>query len=65
MTEPLEPIRVLIVDDHGSYRSGLAALLATAPDLLVIGEAADGESAVVLSADLQPDVVLMDIGMRA
>ena len=66
MTEATDapgPIRVLIVDDHSSYRSGLAALLATVTDLAVVGEAADGEAAVALVAALQPDVVLMDLAM--
>jgi DNA-binding NarL/FixJ family response regulator len=63
MTEPLEPIRVLIADDHASYRSGLAAVLATAPDLLVVGQAADGDEAVRAAARVQPDVVLMDLTM--
>lgn len=57
------PIRVLIADDHPSYRSGLAALLATAADLVVVGEAENGGSAVRLVQKLQPDVVLMDLAM--
>jgi DNA-binding NarL/FixJ family response regulator len=56
-------IRVLIVDDHTIVRSGLAALLATTSDLEVIGEAASGTEAVHLTAELRPDVVLMDLSM--
>jgi len=63
MTEPAPLIRVLIVDDHASFRSGLRALLETAGDLRVVGEAASGPEAVALAADLQPDVVLMDMTM--
>jgi DNA-binding NarL/FixJ family response regulator len=63
VTDPVEPIRVLIADDHASYRSGLAALLATAGDVDVVGEAADGEAAAAVAADLQPDVILMDLAM--
>jgi DNA-binding NarL/FixJ family response regulator len=55
--------RVLIVDDHPSFRSGLRALIETAPDLEVVGEAASGESAVREAATSQPDVILMDIDM--
>jgi DNA-binding NarL/FixJ family response regulator len=62
MTET-RSIRVLIVDDHASFRSGLRALLATAPDLEVTGEASTGGDAVTLTARLQPDVVLMDVTM--
>ena len=56
-------IKVLIVDDHAVVRGGLAALLATADDLVVVGEAADGDEAVVLAAERQPDVILMDLSM--
>ncbi len=56
-------IKVLIVDDHAVVRGGLAALLATAPDLAVVGEAADGDEAVALAAERQPDVILMDLSM--
>lgn len=56
-------ITVLIVDDHQLARAGLRALIESEPDLRVIGEAGDGPSAVAMSRDLQPDVVLMDIKM--
>jgi DNA-binding NarL/FixJ family response regulator len=56
-------IRVLIVDDHAIVRSGLTALLATTSDLQVIGEAVDGTEAVRMTAELRPDVVLMDLSM--
>jgi len=54
---------VLLVDDDALVRSGLSLILGGAADLEVVGEAADGERAVELATDLQPDVVLMDIRM--
>ena len=55
--------RVLVVDDHGVVRAGLAALLSQQSDIQVVGQAADGEEAIRLSADLRPDVVVMDVRM--
>jgi DNA-binding NarL/FixJ family response regulator len=54
---------VLVVDDQSLIRAGLVALIRAAPDLDVVGEAATGEAAVTIAADLRPDVVLMDIRM--
>jgi NarL family two-component system response regulator LiaR len=57
------PIRVLVVDDHLVVRKGIRALLATEPDIAVVGEARDGAEAVAEAARLQPDVILMDLVM--
>jgi DNA-binding NarL/FixJ family response regulator len=56
-------IRVLIVDDHPALRAGLRAILDTAPDLAVAGEAGDGAEAVDRARAFRPDVVLMDLEM--
>ncbi|MEV0224573.1 response regulator transcription factor [Streptomyces sp. NPDC050704] len=56
-------IRVLLADDHPVVREGLAAMLATQPDLTVVGEAATGTEALHRTASLAPDVVLMDLQM--
>jgi len=56
-------IRVLVVDDHPVVRSGLAGMLDVEDDLTVVGEAGDGEEAIVRVAALAPDVVLMDLRM--
>lgn len=54
---------ILLVDDHQLVRAGLAGLLDSADDLQVVGQAADGQQALELAADLAPDVVLMDLSM--
>lgn len=56
-------IRLLLVDDGDMFREGLATLLATEADLEVIAQANNGEKAIALTAQLQPDVILMDIQM--
>ena len=57
------PIRLLIVDDHAIVRKGICALLAQVGTIHVVGEAGNGEEAVALAADLNPDVILMDLVM--
>lgn len=57
----MQPIQILLVDDHTMLRDGLRNILQMEPDMQVVGEAADGESAVRQAESLQPDVVLMDI----
>ena len=58
-----ETIRVLLVDDHAIVRDGLRALLKSAPDMQVVGEAANGVEAVALARRAAPDVVVMDLDM--
>ena len=61
--EPNAPTRLLIADDHETFRSGLRALLGTAEGIAVVAEARSGAEAVRLARVLHPDVVLMDLGM--
>jgi DNA-binding NarL/FixJ family response regulator len=58
-----QPLRVLVADDHPLFREGLRAMLASTPDMEFVGEASTGEEAVSLAAELQPDVIVMDIQM--
>jgi DNA-binding NarL/FixJ family response regulator len=57
-------IRVLLVDDHPLVREGLAARLESVPDIEVVGEAGDAAEAMLRTAELRPQVVLTDIGMK-
>ncbi len=59
----MEPLRVLIADDHPLFRHGMHALLGASTDFEVVGEATTGEEVVSMAASLQPDVILMDIQM--
>ncbi len=56
-------IRLLLVDDQEMFRQGLASLLALEDDLDVVGQASDGEMAIALAEQLQPDIILMDVRM--
>jgi DNA-binding NarL/FixJ family response regulator len=56
-------IRILLVDDERLLRTGFSMILRSEPDLAVVGEAADGHEAVTATAELHPDVILMDIRM--
>ncbi len=56
-------IRVLLVDDHAVMRAGFRMILEAQDDIVVVGEAADGEAAVVAASALHPDVICMDVQM--
>ncbi|MFC1874470.1 response regulator [Chloroflexota bacterium] len=59
----MEPITVLVVDDHSLFRRGIAAVLNSQPELKLVGEAADGLEALTKARQLKPDVILMDLNM--
>jgi DNA-binding NarL/FixJ family response regulator len=59
----MNPIRIVLAEDHALVRAGIRALLHSLPGIEVVGEAADGRSAVRTIADAHPDVTLMDISM--
>ncbi len=58
-----EKLRIMIVDDHALFRRGLEMVLASEPDLEIVGEASDGQEAVEKAGEVMPDVVLMDVRM--
>lgn len=59
----MEPVRVLIADDHPLFRDGLRTLLQSGSEAEVVGEAATGDETIARAATLQPDVILMDLNM--
>jgi DNA-binding NarL/FixJ family response regulator len=59
----MEPIRILIADDHPLFRDGVRALLKSLPEVEWVGEAASGDEVITQATSLQPDVILMDIQM--
>src|SRR5215216_21205 len=59
----MESIHVLIADDHPLYRAGVRKMLSMAPEIEIIGEAANGEEVITQALELQPDVILMDLKM--
>lgn len=58
-----KPSRILLADDHGLFRKGIASLLDTREDMIVVGEAEDGLEAITLAQELMPDIILMDVNM--
>ncbi len=63
MREPARALRILLADDHVTVRHGLKLLIDAQDDLIVVGEASDGESAIRSATALRPDVIVMDISM--
>lgn len=63
MNTPINPIRVVLADDHTLVRAGIRALLEKMPDVQVLGEASDGREVLDLVKAHQPDIVLLDIAM--
>jgi DNA-binding NarL/FixJ family response regulator len=63
MDDHTQTIRVLIVDDHDLFRTGLASLLDSQPDIEIVAQASSGRAGVRLAGEMRPDVVLMDLRM--
>lgn len=63
MDERIQPIRVLVADDHTLFRDGLQSLLGSVSDVEVVGEAGNGKEAIAAAFEFEPDVILMDILM--
>ena len=63
MDSEVQPIRVLLVDDHSLFRSGIRSLLQRHAEFAVVGEAPDGIEGIKRAKQLQPDVVLLDLHM--
>ena len=61
--DSMNPVRVLVVDDHDGFRNSIVEALSGVPHVVVAGEANSGERACVVAIDLEPDVVLIDFSM--
>jgi DNA-binding NarL/FixJ family response regulator len=61
--QPMDTLTILIADDHPVFRKGLRSLLASMPEVELVGEATTGEEAVRFAEQIQPDVILMDLNM--
>jgi len=59
----MNPIRILIVDDHILFREGITGIINSQPDMQIIGEASEGLEAIVKAGQIKPDLILMDIQM--
>ena len=63
-TNPGDPLKVVLVDDHRLMRDGLRAILEREPRVRVVGEASDGHEALAVTGRAEPDIVVMDVSMR-
>jgi DNA-binding NarL/FixJ family response regulator len=63
MEMTIEPLRILLVDDHVLFRKGIASLISSRKNMRVVGEAGDGIEAVTLTKETVPDIILMDVNM--
>jgi two-component system, NarL family, nitrate/nitrite response regulator NarL len=61
--QPIDKIRLAIVDDHSIFREGLLSVLSTEPDIEIVGQGASAEDAVRLARELLPDIIFLDISM--
>ncbi len=59
----MQPVRILIVDDHAIIREGLTLVLEAQPDFVVVGQASKGEDVCRLAQEFRPDVIIMDVSM--
>ena len=63
MADAARPIRIMTVDDHPALREGVAAMIEPEPDMVMVGEAANGAEAITAFANLRPDVTLIVLKM--